>query len=503
MRPVRFRRTSQLACFLLLGAACSESRGGLPSDAGSSAAGDGEMGSGAVRDDGGTPVGSLADGGEGTPRGARIALQLTTPSTVARSVFRAELVAGAAWGAGLRSLSYLIRDIALCESLDVAGSGYQNPQGCISLYDGPKGGLAYDPQGDLTALGDEARALSDGYVDLLDPEARARLARSTALTAQHVHDYNYGIITWALPIKVRAEVTLADGRTLYTHDGVSRSELVGADHYRNYYTAPSTPLDQGPAEQAVVLLPNGGNWFKLQTPLRITAEDLAQERAIALDLVFDPDGLVKGYAGDRSSGALREDSDAGTPLRAISLPMLDLAPVPHYADQRVVRSVYRGPLTLGSEAFDVRIELYGLEADPTRAVYGVDTKTLVNADTRSVPPDFSKVSYVVREADGSLSLFSWKRSLIAHFAEAAAPGDTSQASVVCGTHQDRAAAEGGAALVVESCPSENLTFPLTLVSRSTLGGSPVAAELDGGTGDGGTAESSEAAVADASADDAG
>jgi hypothetical protein len=441
------------------------------------------------------------EAGMGAGEGAHIALNLTTPRAPAWRAYRAELVPGAARGTGLSSLKYLIRDISLCESLDVSGSGYTNPQHCIVLYNGPHDGLAYDPRDNFTPLADEARARTSGYVDLLDERARAALASETPLRAEHAHAYNYGIVTWALPIKLTAEVALRDGRTLFTHDGVTTSQIVGSDMYRDYFTLPTTPLTSGPAEEAVVLLPNGGNWFKLQTPLQITDADLAAGRSVTLDLVFNPDGIVKGYAGDRASGALREVSDAGVPLRAISVPMLDLAPVPHYADQRVVRESYQGALVVGADAFDVRIELYGIEGDPTRAVYGVDVKSLVNDATTSVPPDLFKASYAERTDDGGLSLLSHAHLPIAQLALATAVGDNVVARFACATHRDRARVEGGgAAMAVESCPADTVSTTLTLRSRSTLGGAPVALDLDGGLSDGGMAD---AGVEDAGVDDAG
>jgi len=67
-----------------------------------------------------------------------------------------------------------------------------------------------------------------------------------------------------------------------------------------------------PADKAVVILGNGGNWFKFQNPLDITQADIDQKRQWVLDLVFNPEGLVKGFSGDGSTrGNIREQSEAG------------------------------------------------------------------------------------------------------------------------------------------------------------------------------------------------
>jgi hypothetical protein len=501
MRPHPLPR---VLCLLLLTAAC---------DGGASGAGGGAQrptdGGSSARSDGGSGGGGGGEGG--AAEGAHISLNVTAPGTLSRRSYRAELVPGAARGPALSSLKYLIRDISLCETVETTGSGYNNPQRCISLYQGPLDGLVYDPRDDFTPLAAEARARTSGYVDLLDPASRAALSVTTALRPEHAHAYSYGIITWALPIKLTAEVSLADGSTLYTHDGVTTSQLVGSDNYRDYFTVPSTSLASGPAEEAVVLLPNGGNWFKLQTPLQISDADLAASRAITLDLVFNPDGIVKGYAGDRATGALRELGDGGVPLRGISVPMLDLAPVAHYADQRVVRESYQGPLLVGADAFDVRIEVYSVEGDPTRAVYGVDVKSLVNEGTTTVPPELFKASYAERAPDGSITLLSHSRQPIATLGYAAAVGDGAAASFACGEHSNRARVEGGgAAIVVERCPGDTVTATLTLRSRSTLSGAPVGGALDGGADDAGAldagaddASAEDGATDDAAAPDAG
>ena len=50
----------------------------------------------------------------------------------------------------------------------------------------------------------------------------------------------------------KATVALNDGSMIYTHDGNTSFEVIGVDGYRDYFTAPATPLDTAPAEEAVV-----------------------------------------------------------------------------------------------------------------------------------------------------------------------------------------------------------------------------------------------------------
>jgi hypothetical protein len=449
---------------------------------------------------GGEPSGSAGNAGSGSggssnaPASAGLELRLASTATPAGG--GQNLLAFSGGGAlrpGLESLEYYITSVQICESLQASGSGFSNPNGCLELYRGDQTQLSYELDGDWRPLATAARAMTTGFVDLLNPTARATLNATTELTDAHVRSYHYGIINWSLPIKVKASVALADGTFLYTHDGTTDYETIGVDNFRHYFTAPATSLNVAPAEKAVVLLGNGGNWFKFQNPLSITAGDIAERRQWVLDLVFNPEGIIKGFAGDGiSQSNLQERDGSGAVTRAITVPMLDLAPIPHRADEQVVRESYLASLVVGSQAFDVRLELYSVEGDPNRTIYGVDAKTLVTAASTSVPSEMTKVSYVVTESDGSITFQSFNQSaIISGFERVDEAFGTTTASIRCGTHADRASAEGGAAIVVDSCPSQELSATFRLMGRTLLDGSlpaPPAADAGVPSGDAGAGE---------------
>lgn len=401
--------------------------------------------------------------------------------------------AGAAAGDALESLKYQITSIMICESLEVEGSGFRNPNGCLSLYEHADDRFRYDVDGDWTPLAEQARATDDGFIDLLDEDSRAQLASSTALRQKDARSYHYGIINWSLPIKLKASVAMNGGGYLYTHDGETRVESVGVDGFRHYYTAPATPLDQGPAEESVVLLPNGGNWFKFQSPFVIRPEDISSEQAFVLDLVFNPDGIVKGFNVSSALGSISQRDGAGAQINDITVPMLDLAPVPHRADEQVMRESYRGTVALDGDTFDIRIELYYVEGAADETVYGVDAKSLVNADTRAVPPELTKISFLERANDGSLTLAAHKGTpVISGLVRQQDVGSATRVTLACGQHRDGAGAEGGAAIVVERCPAANLDVELVLTSRT-----PVQGGVSAGVGSG---EAEDAGVVDADAE---
>jgi hypothetical protein len=409
---------------------------------------------------------STASNMSSSPRAA-LKARLSSPKPAAPNLhaFRA----GAAATNQVDSLKYFIRSIQVCESLQPRGSAFDSAQGCLQLYTSDPNVLNIDLQGDLTPVADAARALQDGYIDLLSESSRQALTSSTVLQPEHVRTYNYGIITWALPVKVTATVTLGDGANLFTHDGVTTSEPIGNDNFRNYFTRSAVSLLQPPAEEAVVLLGNGGNWFKFQQGFDITQADLDEGRDWVLDLVFNPDGIIKGYESSYVNGNLREENDQGTPIRGITVPMIDLVPVPHREAEHVVRESYVAPVDVGDSSFDVRVELYFRENDPERTILGVDVKTLVTGATTEPPPEASKVAFVSSDEAGQLRFGSFKDAeLIGNFVRLDTVGDSHAATVVCAPHSDRDGAEGGALLVLSECPSTTMNVEFTLRARARL-----------------------------------
>jgi hypothetical protein len=458
-----------LVCALGCGSSTDEPSGSAGGGGGGQIAGQG--GGGATGVAGGSSAGASGSGSEVTHAG--IEMRLTAP--VASSSGAQHLLAFSGGGAvrpGLESLEYYSYSVLICESLTPSGSGFSNASGCLELYSGDRSVLSYDLDGDWTALADAARARETGFVNLLDPGSRAALSGTTPLQAEHVRSYNYGIITWSLPIKVKATVALGDGSFLYTHDGPTRVQTIGVDNHRDYYTAPNSELDVGPAEKAVVILGNGGNWFRFQNPLTIRQADIDEKRQWVLDLVFNPEGIVKGFSGDGTTRSnIREQSEAGPSLRGINVPMLDLAPVPHRASEQVLRESYLAHLNVSGNVFDARIELYSVEGDPNQSVYGVDVKSLVARDGTSVPPELAKISSISTETDGSISFRSFTgAAVISGFHRVANELGTTHASLVCATHDNRAGAEGGAAMVLDACPSESIDAIFTLVGRRNLDG---------------------------------
>ncbi|NOU26731.1 MAG: hypothetical protein HOO96_02400 [Polyangiaceae bacterium] len=95
-----------------------------------------------------------------------------------------------------------MKSIVICEDMETTGTGINPRSGCLTIYSVPED--AYDPRyADFTHLADAARRSDAGFIDLMDAASRARMTKSTPLSAEHVHGYNYGAIYWNLPVKVR------------------------------------------------------------------------------------------------------------------------------------------------------------------------------------------------------------------------------------------------------------------------------------------------------------
>jgi hypothetical protein len=376
--------------WLLVGALVAGGCGGTSDGFGGGGGGGSSNGNGGGLSNGnggGSGGGSGIAGGGGNSSGARIVTRIVTPGAGVgmKSRFGPHTV-GQSAPDGLTNLSYFIVAISVCETLDANGSGFSNPQGCLTLYNNPAPTeYQYMPDMDYSGMAASARTDSDPthFVNLLDPAARATLESTTSLTSNDAHDYNWGLIGWVPVVKVQAELPI-DGGTFYSHDGTSRQGQFG------YVTDAATSLTEGPAELATVLHANGGSSFRFQNPLHIDAAALAANQELALDLVFNPEGLIKGFSADTAGPGQLQDA-AGNRL---ATPPLALTPIPHTGDDTVEREAYVMHFDTGGAQFDVRFDLYSLANDPNHTVYGVENQTLYTAGTSDWIMDFPKIMFI-------------------------------------------------------------------------------------------------------------
>lgn len=445
-----------------------------------------------------------ADNGRGSPNGQatqRVAtIRPRLVSAAATDAMRSMAVGGAP-ADSVKSLKYFVKSVQVCEKVETSGSASSAPQGCLSIYAGDQQAFQCGPTEDLARLGDEAATRTDGFVDLIDPTERLGFAQPLQLTSRDVRNYEGAIITLAPVIKITASVVLSGGAgTLYTHGGKSMSSTGGTDNQNNYFTVPTKSLFEAPAEEAIVVLANGANQVRFQAPLSITAADVDAGTPWVVDLVFNPDGVVSGFSGDQNKKPLSiyQTAGAGGGGAGFTIPQVDFVTISHPADHAVIRESYLGSLDIDGNKFYVRVELYFIEGDTNETIYGAHLTTIVSPQSTSLPKSISKIQYINKATDGTVTLESWNRTaVVTKFVRGRTAGDQTKGFINC-VEQGPSLSSSGQPLSAQKCPSSSIEVTFTLKARglltdtvpsvagpgTTADGGTVAGARDGGTADG-------------------
>ncbi len=374
--------------------------------------------------------------------------------------FRGIYEGGQVTPSGLESLKYYIRGISLCENLEIHGSGFSNPTHCMTVYDigSEDADFAYDvSEGAPTweNLAEVARTHDDRFTDLMDATQRAKLTNNVKLSAENIGTYQWGFINWYPVVKTKASIS-AGGHTYRTIDGVADT---------NYTTTSAGNFTSaGNAEEAVVVLGNGGSWFKAQAPLEITQADIDTGTNYAVDLTFNPDSFFKAYSSDVSGCGTCQLKDAGG--NQFSVPMLSLIPVLRKVDESTTIETYLASVSgtdgVNTDNFDLRIEVYYAKGDASKAIRGVGTNTLITDLTNTFVYDYSKVGYVSTANDGSIELQDYSQhALVSGFQLADAVNGVVTATLHCNEF-------GGGGFNFKGCAAsetKDVSFTLTKVSE--------------------------------------
>ena len=296
------------------------------------------------------------------------------------------------------SFKYAIYEVKICEKLDISGTAFSNPVNCSVLFTKSINQADYDSSN-----------VTVPYMDLIDM-ATTRATLNKGITV-NPGSYNYGLINWFKPVLVTGSVALSGGGgTLYTKSDVTY------DGSKNT----TANMAVAPAQEAKVLLNNGGAWFKFQNPWVFDGKEAAQ-----LDLVFDPQDLLHG-SGVNSSYSI-QSSTAGGP--GLDVPLLALTPIVHKKTEFTQKEVY----TVTGPNGDIRIELYFIKSDAAKTIYGVTLNSVYTATTAadlSNPPQVFSVS----TSGANLVLQNYIGTAIATFARLTAEGDTGTLVLHCGTN---------------------------------------------------------------------
>lgn len=348
--------------------------------------------------------------------------------------------AGGASATQLESLKYYIGEISICESLTTSGTAYSSPTNCFTVYTGPSnstlfpaGGAGSNP--DYASMVTYASSITDGFIDLMDSTSRDKITTggsSGVASAVKAGSYKWGYISWAYPIKVKATVT-AGATTLYTHPGTTTNRSGSSA-----LTTASTLFTTASAEEAIVSLPNGGTWFKFQNPFVVTDADVTAKTEYQLDLTFNPDNLIRGFAYTGSGGSntpsnlnYYDGTNDGT-HNAINVPFIDLTPVPRKSTDLTIVETYTATTLSGTtDTFKIRLELYYNSSDSTKSIYGATLRVLPLSSTQWAT-DIQKISFVKTASDGTLSFNDYADNpIISGFTRQTTVGGTTTATLPC------------------------------------------------------------------------
>jgi hypothetical protein len=352
----------------------------------------------------------------------------------------------------LESLQYRFQRIQICRDLQTTGSGYNNPTDCMTIYS------EQDPEQYDNFGYDEAKADTTHYVDLMDSTSLEKLSSQLQLTSKDAHEYNYGVINWYQPIKVKASVTVAEAgqatsTTVYTKDGPMVTELIGMDNFKKFITR-SANVTTGPAELAIIRHNNGGSWFKFAKPFVVTDDDIKNKTNFKLDLAFNPDAIVKAVKNG-GNGQIMGVPDATFPdigldhpsypstYYSFEVPMIALNPIAHPVDKHVRKDTYLVHVNLTEDLFDMRIEVYSLDGDPKKTVFGVDFETLLTAETLETPMSLYDPFFVEESDGGEIIMQTYdKKPIFSGFHRLGAVNDTGTVGYLTGSGRACLKADG-------------------------------------------------------------
>ena len=383
---------------------------------------------------GGGGGGSGGDGGgDGKQASLNFEVLSLAPTTSNPSVLqtssglmRAATAHGQVAASDLESLKYYITDISICKSMTINGTGYSGQSGCISVYSAER---RYDYD---TFVAEDAAQETELYVDLMNPLDLSKLSETIFLSEENIGDYHYGKVDHYRPVKVTASIELNDDTMVYTKNG--QSVLISGSGIDATYVTEVSDITQGPAEESIVVLPNGGSWFKFEKPFRLTSEDVENETTFQMKLAFNPEGVIKAYDFTSSNQVIQDpDNDYG-----IVVPLMPFTPVIYRLTETARKESYLFSYTSTIDSvynsFDFRLELYTVEEDTSDSIYAADTLQLLMRDTEDSGTDVTQIfrPFSVISSDDETPVYAFvnwlNNNFITDFTRGLNVGDTSTAN---------------------------------------------------------------------------
>lgn len=355
-------------------------------------------------------------------------------------------------GAGLESFQVAVEMVYLAQDITISGSGWSNPTRALSLFE--QRPLMTETHNVINAA-NAMDAANDGYyIDFMTAAGRSRLASSGGFTSEDLGDYNFVIVNWAMPFRVRGSVDLGGGHTVYTkagtYDAGTRTTVAASD------------MLTGPAQTTIAVKNNGGTWFRFLRPLTLHDSDLTTTRLVrdtsrrdslgnVIDtlvpagqlnvmLVFNPDDFLTGWdsayqAGDGSGpmprGPTATELMGPGGMGNIHVPFLDATVIPFRTGEEVWRETYvltgEDPADRGFD-FRTRFEVYTVGDN----VMATSLRGLVGPDGE-FPLESMNVFFVQAGAGGTLDFQDHARgNVVGGFHRLSTLGATGTANLTLG-----------------------------------------------------------------------
>ncbi len=330
---------------------------------------------------------------------------------------------------GVESFQVAVSDISLAKDLTTNGSGWSNISGSLSLFSQDIGD--YNKLDSSTARNP---AWASHYIDFCKAASLERIATSNPFTLKDTGDYNWVVVNWSPFLRVRSTIPLANGDTVFSHDGPITSHFYPNSKDNAYYiTEPSKSLLQGPSEDAVIRKNNGGTWFRFLKPLHLTPADLDSSTTIPdtvgrdstgaliikfvpsgkwnVLLVFNPKDLLYAGKDDKSNSSVSSDIMNTDSSAYIHVPFLKATAIPYRQGEDVMREIYEFSVPIDQAwakgTYGMRLELY-LMGDNVVAANANSYPT----DQTLAPPEVPVIFFVQDKGNGSLSLQNYERKAI-------------------------------------------------------------------------------------------
>ncbi len=379
---------------------------------------------------------SSSSGGDGESSAKQASLNLevlsvasttSTPSArhINTDIIRAAAAQGQVTESNLESLKYYITDISICKNMTINGTGYSDQSGCISVYNAER---LYDYD---TFVAEGAAQETENYVDLMSSSDLAKLTKTTYLTNDDIGDYYYGKVDHYRPVKVTASIQLNDDTVVYTKSGTST--LISGSGIDAAYVNQVTNITQGPAGESIVVLSNGGSWFKFEKPFTLTAEDVENETTFQMKLAFNPEGVIKAYNYTSSNQTIQDEENN----YGIVVPLMAFTPVIYRLTDTAKKESYLLNHTSTDDSpynsFDFRLEIYTVEEDSSDSIYAAETLPLLLKDYDDNGTDVTQIfrPFSVTASNDATPVYSFvnwlNNNFITNFTRSINVGDTSTA----------------------------------------------------------------------------